>query len=126
MREHSAAQAAKCMIVMVKVGKKVTRFVLAVVPGDRKVDIQAIQRLKGGTFARFAETNVAEWLGHSQAGTTLPFSFSEELELIVDPAILDHETIYFNAARLDCSVALRTADYVAMAQPLIEPISKFS
>ena len=34
MRGHPVAQAAKCIILIVKLGKKTTRFVLAVVPGD--------------------------------------------------------------------------------------------
>jgi len=35
-RGNDLSAAAKCMIVMVKVGKKVTRYVLAVVPGDAR------------------------------------------------------------------------------------------
>jgi Ala-tRNA(Pro) deacylase len=34
LRGHDPGQAAKCIIIMVKIGKKVTRFVAAVLPGD--------------------------------------------------------------------------------------------
>ncbi len=122
MRGHAVADAAKCMVVMVKIGKKSTRFVLAVVPGDRKVDIAAIQRLKGGTFARFADPAVAERLAQSVAGTILPFTFDEDLELVADPALAERPTLYFNAARLDRSIALKTADYLAIAKPRMERI----
>jgi Ala-tRNA(Pro) deacylase len=123
MREHPASEAAKCMIVMVKIGKKTTRFVLAVVPGDRRVNIAAVQKLFGGTFARFADTSVAERLAGSTAGTILPFSFAEELQVIADPAIQSIPTLYFNAARLDRSVALKTADYLRIASPRVETIA---
>lgn len=122
MRGHPVRDAAKCMVVMVKIGKKVTRFVLAVVPGDRRVDIRAVQALFNGTFARFAETSVAERLSGSTSGTILPFSFTDELQLVVDPELLSSETIYFNAARLDRSIALSSADYKRIIKPRLAPI----
>ena len=56
-------------------------------------------------------------------GTVLPFTFRPDLELVVDPAVLSHEEMYFNAARLDRSMALKTKDYVTVAQPRIEAIA---
>lgn len=49
LRGHGVAQAAKCIIAMIKIGKKVTQFVLAVVPGDTRVNLDAIKSLKGAT-----------------------------------------------------------------------------
>lgn len=123
IRGNPLSQAAKCIILMVKVGKKVTKFVLAVVPGDTRVDLNAIKVLLGGTYISFASADIAERLGGSVAGTILPFSFSSELELIVDPSLLENEEIYFNAARLDRSMALKTSDYVTLSNPRIERIA---
>jgi Ala-tRNA(Pro) deacylase len=123
LRGNRLSQAAKCLVLMVKVGKKVTRYVLAVVPGDAKVDVQAVRALLGGTYATFASADVAERLAGSVTGTILPFSFDPELELMVDPAVLEHEELFFNAARLDRSMALRTRDYVALARPRVERIA---
>lgn len=118
MRGNQLSQAAKCMVVMVKVGKKVTRYVLAVVPGDARVDLNAIKSLLGGTYVSFATPEVAERLAESVSGTILPFTLNGQLELIVDPTLLEqNEELYFNAARLDRSMALRTSDYVALARP---------
>lgn len=124
MRGHDPAQAAKCIIVMVKLGKKTKRWVLAVVPGDVRVDLGAVKELLGGTYASFAAPDAAERLSGSVSGTILPFSFDAELELIADPAVLGHEEIFFNAARLDRSLALDTADYSAIARPRLEPIAQ--
>jgi hypothetical protein len=55
-------------------------------------------------------------------GTVLPVSYHPQLELIVDPTLLQHDELYFNAARLDRSMALATADYRRFAKPLVEPI----
>jgi Ala-tRNA(Pro) deacylase len=56
------------------------------------------------------------------AGTILPFSFNPELEVVVDPSLLENDEIYFNAARLDRSMALATSDYVTIARPRLFPI----
>ena len=123
MRGNTLAQAAKCIVLLVKVGKKVTRYVLAVVPGDARVDLAAVQALLGATYVAFASSEVAERLAGSVAGTILPFSFTPELELMADPTLLEHEEIFFNAARLDRSMALCTQDYVALAKPRVAQIA---
>jgi hypothetical protein len=43
--------------------------------------------------------------------------------LIADPSITKQEEAYFNAARLDRSMALRMSDYIALAKPWIERIA---
>jgi Ala-tRNA(Pro) deacylase len=122
-RGHDVSQAAKCVIVMVKIGKKNKRFVLAVVPGDRRVDLDGIKRLYDGTYVSFASRDIAEQLAGSVSGTILPFALDPSLDLIVDPGVFEPEEIYFNAARLDRSVALNSKDYATLAQPRIERIS---
>ncbi len=112
LRGHPVAAAAKCIVLIVKIGKKTSRFVLAVVPGDARVDIARVKSLfDGATYVGFAATDLAERLAGSVAGTVLPFSFHP-----------GHAELFFNAARLDRSMALRTADYVALAKPRLEQI----
>jgi Ala-tRNA(Pro) deacylase len=126
LRGHHPRHAAKCMVLMVKLGKKTTRYVLGVVPGDARVDFGAVKACCSGTYAAFAAPQVAERLGGSVVGTILPFSFDADLELIVDPSLLESDEIYFNAARLDRSIALRTADYLTIARPRVAGIGERS
>jgi Ala-tRNA(Pro) deacylase len=126
-RGHPVAQGAKCMVVMVKTGKKSRRYFLAVVPGDARVDLPSLKALAGtgASYVSFATPEKAEALAGSVSGTILPFSFHEELDLVVDPGVLEHDEIFFNAARLDRSLALRTSDYadhLRRAGARIEPI----
>jgi Ala-tRNA(Pro) deacylase len=123
MRGNALQQAAKCIVMIVKLGKKVTRYVLGVVPGDTRVDLNAVRALLGGTYISFASAEIAERLAGSVAGTILPFSFHPELELMVDPSLLENDEIYFNAARLDRSMALKVSDYVVVAKPRLERIA---
>ncbi|MGH2515280.1 MAG: YbaK/EbsC family protein, partial [Ktedonobacterales bacterium] len=92
-------------------------------PGDARVDLQAVKMLMGATYVAFASPDIAERLAGSGPGTILPFSFNPELELIVDPSLLKNDEMYFNAARLDRSLALKTSDYVAAAAPRQERIA---
>jgi len=124
LRGHPVAAAAKCIVLIVKIGKKTSRFVLAVVPGDVRVDTAKVKSLfNGATYAGFAAADVAERLAGSVAGTVLPFAFNSDLILIADPSITAQEELFFNAARLDRSVALRTSDYVTLAKPRMERIA---
>src|SRR6266702_208572 len=124
IRGNALSQAAKCIVLMVKMGKKITRYILAVVPGDTMVDFQAVRALLGSTYVAFASSDIAERLACIVAGTILPFSFNEELELVVDPSLLVNDEMYFNAARLDRSMVLQTRDYVAVAKPRLGHIAK--
>lgn len=124
MRGNKLSQAAKCMVLVVHLGKKETKYVLGVIPGNKKIDFEAVKRLFGASYVSFAPVSLAEDLSGSVVGTVLPFSFHPDLELIVDPLLLDHDELFFNAARLDRSMALNTKDYLAIAKPRIETISK--
>jgi Ala-tRNA(Pro) deacylase len=120
LRRHQLAQAAKCIVIRVALDRKARQYVLAVVAGDRYIDLDRVRRLLGGTKALFAQRTVAERLAGSESGTIVPFAFDPELALIVDHGLLAHDEIYFNAARLDESIVLNTRDYLRLAQPRIE------
>jgi len=124
MRGNELSQAAKCIVLMIKIGKKITRYILAVIPGDTMLDFQAVKSMLGSTYVSFASPDIAERLAGSVAGTILPFAFNDELELLVDPSLLENDEIYFNAARLDRSMVLGTRDYIAVAKPRLGHIAK--
>jgi Ala-tRNA(Pro) deacylase len=121
VRGHPLAQAAKCMVVEVQVH----HYVLCVVPGDVRVDLDAVRRLYGGTNARLAQRETAERLTGCERGTIAPFSFRPDaLDLIADPRLLEHEKLYFNAARLDRSVAISAEDFLYVARPRLASVTE--
>lgn len=126
IRWNELKQAANCIILMVKIGKKDKKFVLSVYPADKRLNLNAVKDIYGGSYVSFADKEKAEELAGSVLWTVLPFTFHEELELLVDPLLLENETIFFNAARLDQSVALQTSDYIKIAQPRLESIVQWS
>ena len=122
LRGHGVEQAAKCIVLMIKLGKKVTRYVLAVVPGNARVDLNVVKALLNATYVSFASSEIAERLTGCVSGTILPIPFNSELQLIVDPTLLENDELYFNAARLDRSVVLKVADYTSLTNPRVERI----
>lgn len=123
LRGHPVAQAAKCLMLIVKLDRKTKKYVLAVVPGNRKVDLDLVRALYRARYAGFCDTPTTEQLAHAVTGTVLPFAVDPDVELLVDPGVLDQPRLYFNAARLDRSISLATADYARIARPALHTIS---
>jgi Ala-tRNA(Pro) deacylase len=124
VRGHPAAWAAKALILVVKPDRRSRKYVLAVVPGDRRVDLDAVRRYYGARYAGVCETETAERLAGTPSGTILPIAMHHDVELLADPAVLEQPQLYFNAARLDQSVRLATADWRRIAWPVVHPIAR--
>lgn len=123
LRGHPLTQAAKCIMLIAKTGKKKTRFILAVVRGDSRVDTAKIKALFNATYVGFAAADVTKRLAKSELGTVLPFAMDEEVSVVADPMLLAEERIYFNAARLDRSITMKSEHYVEFQNPRVEPIA---
>jgi Ala-tRNA(Pro) deacylase len=124
LRGHPLAEAAKSIVVRIGKNKRRSRYALVVVPGNRRIDLTRIGETFGARSASFATAEVAERLSGAVCGSIVPFSFRPDLDLLVDPALLVHREIYFNAARLDRSLALNTDDYVRLAQPRLHEVAQ--
>jgi Ala-tRNA(Pro) deacylase len=123
IRGHDLRQAAKSIVVMVKHGKKLRKYYLAVVPGDRRVNVHAICHHGQGQKALLAPNEEAELLTGCLMGSVPPISFHDDLHLLVDPTVLDTEEIIFNAARLDVSVAVPAREFFDAAGGTVMPIA---
>ncbi|MEO3751199.1 YbaK/EbsC family protein [Streptomyces sp. B6B3] len=123
LRGHPVADAAKCLVLRAKTDRRTTRYVLAVVPGDRRVDLAAIRALFGARYVGFCDAATAQRLARAVPGTVLPFSFDPDLEVVADPEVVARPRLYFNAARLDRSLVISGADYARLARPRVVPIT---
>lgn len=123
LRGNHPADAAKCLILRVKLDRRTTRYVLAVVPGDRRVDLDAVRTLYAARYAGVADAATAERLAGAPTGAVLPFSFDPDLDLVADPDVVGRAALYFNAARLDRSLVISGTDYRKLAEPRVAPIT---
>ena len=100
------------------------QFVLAVLPGNRKLDFKSLGRAAGGKKASLVPPDRAAELTGCAMGAVPPFSFWPNVKLVVDPRLLDeHEEIAFNAGRLDTSMVLNSQDFRRIARPLLALIA---
>lgn len=110
---RGTSQAAKAIVCEIE-ADGTRRFALAVVPGDRKLNMKAVARILGGRKGSFAKPEVAAQLTGCVIGSIPPLSFNESLPLIVDAGLLAREEeIAFNAGRLDRSIVISTDDFAA-------------
>jgi len=126
IRGNSPRQGAKAMVIQLRRGKRDRSHCLVVLPGDRRVDLARLSAACEVRSASLAPAEVAEEMTGCVVGAIPPFSFSETLPLIVDPALLENDEIVFNAGRLDRSIRLGTRAYVEVAAPRIAPIAEVS
>jgi Ala-tRNA(Pro) deacylase len=123
IRGNRPDQAIKSIVVMVRFGKKDSRFVLANVPGDCRIDLNAVRDLLGGTQSAFAPREKAEELTGCVIGAIPPFSFNDQLAVLADPLIRENEEVVFNAGRLDRSIFMKPEDFFRIAQPQVVKIA---
>jgi len=124
IRGTRVEQGAKAIVCAVPVQGE-TRYVVAVVPGDRRVDVKAVARLMGGRKGSFAPPAVAQQVTGCAIGAIPPVTFDDALALVVDGDFLDREQeIAFNAGRLDRSIVIRAEDFRRIVKPTEAAIAR--
>ena len=123
IRGNRLEQAIKSMVIQLRFGKKENRYVLANVPGNCRVDFEAIRAEFSAESAAFAPRPRAEELAGCVTGSIPPFSFNDELLVLADPAIQQNEEVVFNAGRLDRSIFMKMEDYIRIARPRLVKIA---
>jgi len=123
IRGNRPEQAAKAMVLDVRGGGGGRRSVLAILPGNRKLDFNAVADLFEARKCGFASPESAQALTGCVMGAVPPFSLNPELSVVVDEDLLANATLFFNAGRLDRSMELATKDWLAVARPRVARIS---
>ena len=123
IRGNRPEQAAKAMVLDVRGGGGGRRSVLAILPGNRKLDFNAVASLYEARKCGFASPETAQELTGCAMGAVPPFSLNPALSVVVDEGLLANATLFFNAGRLDRSMELDTQDWLAVARPRVARIA---
>ena len=123
IRGNRPDQAAKAMVLDVRGGGGGRRHVLAILPGNRKLDFGAVAALFEARKCGFASPETAEELTGCVMGSVPPFALNPNLAIVVDQDLLANDTLFFNAGRLDRSMELDAKDWLAVARPRVGRIS---
>lgn len=118
IRGTQVGQGAKALVCRVKISSNKRANVLAVFPADKQADLDAIAGAIGGKKASLATRELARELTGCEIGAIPPFTFNDDLALLVDSTLgQEHEEIVFNAGRLDASIIMKASDYLALVRP---------
>jgi Ala-tRNA(Pro) deacylase len=112
VRGTSLASGAKALVV-----KADDRFVMLVLPADRKLDSRKARTALGVKALRFASREEVEQLTGLQPGSIPPFGSVFQLPTYCDPALAENSSINFNAGDHSISVQMAYADYAAVEKP---------
>ncbi|WKZ46728.1 MAG: YbaK/EbsC family protein [Anaerolineales bacterium] len=124
IRGNRIEQSIKSIVVQVRVSKKENIYCLANVPGDCRVDLDGIKRHFDAKGVGMAPREKAEALTGCVIGAIPPFTFCDQLPLLVDPLVQENAEVVFNAGRLDRSIFMNLDDYIRIAKPQLVPIAQ--
>ena len=120
---YTLAQGTKAMIVRVKEKNDSKYFLMLVLPGDKKIDIDKVKKDLNTKDIRFANPGeIKEITDGVQIGGIPPFGNLFGLKIIVDTSLFENEKIIFNAGDRRVSVAMKSGDYKELVKPQISEI----
>lgn len=95
------------------------RFVMIVLPADRKLASKQVRQSQGWKSLRFADRQQVAALTRLEPGSIPPLGSLFDLPTYCDERLADNESINFNAGDHSISISIRYADYAAVEQPTI-------
>jgi len=125
--EYDLHQGAKALIVRAKLaegnpsnilgtGKK---FVMLIVPGDKKFNESKVKQALGAKEVRFAtEQEVGEITDGVQVGGVPPFGNLFGLAVYADKGVFGNDEVIFNAGDRAFSIAMQSADWRKVVNPI--------
>lgn len=93
------------------------RFVMFVLPADRRLASKEVRRAKGWRKLRFADREEVHALTGLEPGSIPPFGSLFGLPTLCDERLGENATINFNAGDHSISVSMRYEDYVQVESP---------
>lgn len=121
---YSLEQGAKALIIRVKISNQEKRFVMVVIPGDKRFDNQKLKTFLKAKDLRFAtEDEVTNITAGVLPGGVPPFGNLFGLEVYADQGIIDMTKIIFNAGDKRFSIAMKSIDYINIVNPIVSRLT---
>jgi prolyl-tRNA editing enzyme YbaK/EbsC (Cys-tRNA(Pro) deacylase) len=92
------------------------RFVVALVPGDRRADARAVAELAGAAKARIASAGQVVAATGFAPGAVAPFPLPDVALVLADRSLLAHEVVWVGAGSETHMAALAPADLLRLAR----------
>ena len=92
------------------------RPVLALVPGDRRVDLDKIAAAAGAAGARIAKAAEVEEATGFEPGAVAPFPLPNVADVLLDQSLLAHDVVWIGAGSTMHIAALSPSDVARLAR----------
>ena len=110
-------------IVVVREGRG--KPILAVVPGDREVDLKALARAVGEKKLYLPTEREAERLTGLQAGGISPLALvGRRFQVVFDATVKQWEAIHLSGGERGLNLRIPVQDLLALLNPVVAPISR--
>jgi len=91
--------------------------ILAVVPGNKEVDLKALAKAIGEKKVSASTQSEAERLTNLQAGGISPLALiNQGFEILVDRSALEHGTIHISGGELGLNIRMGAKDLIQLTQ----------
>jgi len=101
-----------------------SKFVVAVLPASKQIDLQAASRLVGGARLHLAtEIEIAARCPDCEFGVLPPFGSRYGIRTIVDSSLAEDEEFFFAAKSHSEAIRMTFEDYRELEEPLIGPFA---
>ena len=121
----TSEQAAKVRNTPQKFGAKAIVFsadkkpILAVVPGDKRIDLKAFKKLYGIKDLRIESPEQVKELTGLEIGSIPPFGNAMGLPTYLDEQITKNEMMAFNVGSHTKSIQMKPADFLNLVKPFV-------
>jgi Ala-tRNA(Pro) deacylase len=106
----------RAKVVMVKAGAEI---IMAVLPTDRRIDLEMIGKITGQPTAVAVEGEFKPLFPDCAIGTMPPFGHLYGVATYVDRSITEADRLVFEAGTHSDAIKMRYADYERLANPII-------
>jgi Ala-tRNA(Pro) deacylase len=100
------------------------RYVVAVLPSSKKLDLNRASRLLGGTSLRLArKEEICERCPDCECGILPPFGSRYTMQTIVDSSLAENEEIVFEGNTHEEAIRMNFGEFRRLEEPLVAPIT---
>ncbi|MEM2073957.1 MAG: YbaK/EbsC family protein [Nitrososphaeria archaeon] len=98
-------------------------YVLLIVPGDKKVDLDKAAKVLGVRKVRLVPFDQAEEISGYPPGGTPSIGHKTPMKIVLDKSLLLHQTVFCGGGSRTKLLELRTDDIVRVGQAIVSDIS---
>jgi Ala-tRNA(Pro) deacylase len=106
----------RAKVVMVRTGAEI---VMAVLPTDRRIDLEKLGRITGRPTAMAEEVEFKPLFPDCAIGTMPPFGHLYGVTTYLDPSVADADRLVFEAGTHSDAIKMKYPDYERLAKPIV-------